>query len=53
MERLPAELRDRFMKGKHVIGHKPGLWNGIWSDIFIETTFMRYGNGQVAILVKL
>ena len=22
-----------------------GIWNGIWSDIFIETTFMRYGHG--------
>ena len=24
--------------------HKQGLWNGIWSDMYIETTFMRYGH---------
>ena len=24
--------------------HRPGLWNGIWSDMFIESTFMRYGH---------
>ena len=23
----------------------PGVWNGIWSGMFIETTFMRYGKG--------
>ena len=25
--------------------HKPGIWNGMWSDMYIETTFMRYGHG--------
>ena len=25
--------------------HKPGVWNAIWSDMYIETTFMRYGYG--------
>ena len=25
--------------------HKAGLWNAIWSDMFIESTFMRYGHG--------
>ena len=32
------------MKGEHVIRHIPGLWNGFWSDLHIETTFMRYGH---------
>ena len=27
-----------------------GLWNGIWSDMFIETTFMRYGHGPSGII---
>ncbi|KAG0720296.1 hypothetical protein GWK47_048801 [Chionoecetes opilio] len=40
MEKLPKELASQFLKGQHVMRHKPGLWNGIWSDIFIETTFM-------------
>ena len=24
--------------------HNPGIWNAIWSDMFIESTFMRYGH---------
>ncbi|KAK3727318.1 hypothetical protein QZH41_005489, partial [Actinostola sp. cb2023] len=27
-----------------------GLWNGIWSDMFIETTFMHYGHGPGGII---
>jgi len=27
-----------------------GLWNKIWSDIFIETTFMRYGHWSGGLL---
>ena len=23
--------------------HNPGVWNGIWSEVFIESTLMRYG----------
>ena len=30
--------------------HVPGVWNGIWSDMFIETTFMRYGHGKRGII---
>ncbi len=30
--------------------HMDGLWNGIWSDMFIESTFMRYGHGQLGII---
>ena len=26
------------------------LWNGLWSDMFIETTFMRYGHGKAGII---
>ena len=43
MEKLPKELLDAFMKGQHAMHHNAGIWNGIWSDMFIETTFMRYG----------
>ena len=25
--------------------HQDGYWNGIWSDMLIETTFMKYGKG--------
>ncbi len=39
MEALPEEVLVRFMKGEHVMRHQRGLWNGLWSDMFIETTF--------------
>ena len=32
------------MKGDHVKHHIPGLWNGFWSDMYIESTFMWYGH---------
>jgi len=50
MEGMPSEVRDRFMKGEHVMHHIPGVWNGIWSDMFIETTFMRYGHSHGGII---
>ena len=27
-----------------------GLFHGIWSDMYIETTFMRYGNRKGSII---
>ena len=30
--------------------HIDGIWNGIWSDMLIETTFMRYGKGKHSII---
>lgn len=50
MEALPANVLDLFMKGEHVMRHNPGIWNGIWSDMFIESTFMRYGHGKGGII---
>ena len=50
MEKLPVEIRGRFMKGEHVMHHIPGLWNGLWSDMYIESTVMRYGHSQGGII---
>ena len=44
MEQLPKDVTERFLKGEHVIYHNTGLWNGIWSDMYIETTSVRHGN---------
>ena len=44
MERLPDELLQEFLKGKHIMRHKPRIWNGILSDMFIESTFITYGH---------
>ena len=44
-----------FLKGQHVTRHIQGIWNGLWSDQFIESTFMRYGHsvgGIIGITLK-
>ena len=50
MERLPENVLKQFLSGEHVMRHNPGVWNWIWSDMFIETTFMRYGKGPGALV---
>ena len=50
MHKLPGNILDNFMKGKHVMSHQNGLWNCIWSDMMIETTYMRYGKGPGGII---
>ena len=45
MEKLPNGLFDKFMNGEHVIHLRDGLFNGIWSDMAIETTYMKFGKG--------
>jgi len=39
MQRLPRELPKSFLAGEHVMRHQDRLWNGIWSDHFIESTY--------------
>jgi hypothetical protein len=46
MESLPDNVRGHFMDGQHVMRHVAC----IWSDMFIDTTFMRYGHGQGGII---
>jgi len=50
MESLGQEELSKFMKGEHVMHNFTRLWNGIWSDMFIETTFMRSGHGPSGII---
>lgn len=55
MERLPEDVLERLLKGEHVMRHHPGIWNGMWSDMFIETTLMRYGKspgGLIGVTLK-
>ena len=44
MEGLPEEIENIFRNGKPLIWHITGVWNAIWSDMFIGTTFMRCGH---------
>ena len=50
IESMPEDCHSRFMNGEHVMRHNAGIWNAIWSDMFIETTFMRYGHGNKVII---
>ena len=50
MEKLPQEVLLKFMKGEHVMRHQQGNWNGMWSGMYIETTFMCYGKGPGGIV---
>lgn len=50
MAGMPKEIWKHFMDGEHTMHHTAGLFNGIWSDMAIETTFMRYGKGRNGII---
>ena len=50
MQRLPPTLLTRFLHGEHVMRHRDGVWNGLWSNMFIETTHMRYGHRPKGII---
>ena len=46
MESLPAEILTLFLNGQHTMRHVCGASNSTWSDMFIESTFMRYGHSH-------
>ena len=46
MDSMPDVVQSHFLNGQNKMHHSPGIFNGIWSDMAIETTFMRYGYGQ-------
>lgn len=50
MAAMPENVCQHFMMGEHTMHHNSGVFNGIWSDMAIETTYMRYGHGQSGII---
>ena len=50
MNHLPSDVQQRFINGEQTMRHNQGIWNGVWSDMFIETTYMRYGHGPSGII---
>lgn len=50
MSKLPGPLQNGITKGNHVVGHKRDIWSGLWSDQYIESTFMRYGHSPGGIV---
>ena len=45
MSRLPPTILEQVLNGEHVLRHREGIWNGIWSDMMIETSYMKFGKG--------
>jgi hypothetical protein len=41
MQKLKGDILEQFMEGDHVQRHKQGTFNSMWTDMFIETTFIR------------
>ena len=50
IECLPVDMFKGLVEGNHVMRHKKGIWNGISSDMFIESTFMRYGHSKTGVI---
>lgn len=50
MELLPPHIQSYFLEGQHITRHISGIWNGLWSDQFIESTFMKYGHSAGGII---
>ena len=46
IEGLPQKVLKCFVNGEHVMRHAPGVWKGLWSDMFIKSMFKRYGHGK-------
>ena len=52
MSKLPPTLLDQFLRGDHVLRYQHGIWNGIWSDMMIETSYMKFGKCPSGIIGK-
>ena len=50
MNDMPDDVSQAFMKGQHTMHHNAGIFIVIWSDMAIESTFMRYGHGTGGII---
>ena len=51
IEKFPIAVLRFFLRGEHVAHHQEGIWNAIWIDMLIETSFMRYEVGLLDCLV--
>lgn len=47
---LPPEVEQQFLRGEQILHHVEGLWNGIPSDQFIKTMWMKRGKGPSGII---
>ena len=47
---IDQDILNKFCNGQQSLHHTTGLFNGEWSDMFIETTWMRKGHGPGGII---
>ena len=47
---MDQDIRNKLCNGQQSLHHTTGLFNGEWSDMFIETTWMRKGHGPGGII---
>jgi len=50
MEVMPQDVRIEFAAGNHTMHHKRGQVDGIWSDMAIKVTFVRFGLSKKRII---
>ena len=44
MQAMPLATWKQFIKGEQTMHHNPWSSNGVSSDMFIESNYMRYGH---------
>ena len=52
MINLPEHVMQKFLLGEHVMRIRDGVFNAIWSDMFIETTYMRFSKSPGGLIGK-
>jgi hypothetical protein len=50
IEAMPDKLQEQYLKGQLAMDNKLGIFNGILSDMAIESIYIRYGHGQRGII---
>ena len=43
MNQLSSAILEKLLRCEHTPRNQKEIWDGIWSDIFMETLFMRFG----------
>ena len=50
MEKLDSSVLESVLKGEHAVRHRRGIWNAIWSDMMIESSYMKEGKGPMGVI---
>ena len=50
MENIPGNVLNPLMKGEHVVRLQERLWNAVWMDMAIESTYMGMGKGPLGLI---